>query len=56
MPAKSRQQYKFFKAMEENPELAKKKGITSSVAHDFTKDMTKQKWSKLKNKLSKGKK
>jgi hypothetical protein len=42
--------------MEENPELAKKKGISPSVAHDYTKDMTKQKWSKLKNKLTKEKK
>ena len=53
MPAVSRQQYKFFKAMEENPKLAKEHGVSPKVAHEFTDDMTKKRWSKLKKKISK---
>jgi hypothetical protein len=53
MPAKSRQQFKFFKAMEENPKLAKEHGVSPQVAHEFTDGMSKQRWSKLKKKISK---
>lgn len=53
MPAKSRKQFKFFKAMEANPEAAKEKGISSKVIHDYTDSMSKEKWKKLKEKLGK---
>lgn len=53
MPAKSRQQYKFFKYLEENPEEAKARGIKESSVHDFTKDMTKGKFKRLKEKIGK---
>lgn len=53
MPAKSKQQAKFFYAMENNPEEAKKKGISPSVAHEFTDGMTKERFSKLKKKIGK---
>lgn len=52
MPAKSRQQYKFFKYLEENPEEAKKKGLSEEQVHDFT-DISKQRFAKLKEKVSK---
>jgi hypothetical protein len=53
MPSKSKQQFKFFKAMEENPALAKERGVSPKVAHEFTQGMTKRRWSKLKDKISK---
>jgi hypothetical protein len=53
MPAKSRQQYKFFKEMEENPELAKQRGIKPGVAQEFTEGMTKERFAKLKSKIGK---
>jgi hypothetical protein len=53
MPSKSRQQYKFFKAVEENPELAKEKGIKPEVAQEFTQGMTKGRFAKLKQKIGK---
>ncbi len=53
MPAKSVQQFKFFKALEENPEEARKKGVSPEVAHEFTDNMTKQRFSKLKQKVAK---
>lgn len=53
MPAVSRQQYKFFKSMSENPKEAAKKGVSPEVAHEFTDGMTKNRWSKLKKKISK---
>lgn len=55
MPSKSKQQFKFFKFLEENPEEAKKSGVSQSVAHEFTDTMTKERWKKLKNTV-KGKK
>lgn len=55
MPAKSRQQYKFFQAMLSNPEEAKQKGISKPLAHEYTDPITKDRWKNLKNKLSKKK-
>lgn len=54
MPAKSQQQFKFFKAMENDPKEAAKKGVSPEVAHEFTDGMSKQRWSKLKKKVSNG--
>lgn len=53
MPATSKQQFKFFKAMEENPKEANKKGISENLAHEYTDSMTKDKFKKLKEKLEK---
>lgn len=53
MPAKSRQQYKFFKHLEENPQEAKEKGLSNKQVHEFTDDMTKKRFAKLKEKVSK---
>ncbi len=53
MPAKSKQQAKFFYAMENNPEEAKKKGISQDIAHEFTDGMTKSRFKKLKEKIGK---
>ena len=55
MSAKSHQQFKFFKAMEENPEEAKKKGISKELAHEYTDPITKGKWKKLTEKIGKKK-
>ncbi len=55
MPAKSRQQYKFFKFLEENPEEAKKKGISQKLAKDYTEGMTKERWKTLDTVLKKKK-
>jgi hypothetical protein len=52
MPAKSRQQYKFFKAMENNSKLRKEKGISEDTVKDYTK-MSKGRWKKLKEYVSK---
>lgn len=53
MPAKSRQQFKFFKYLEENPKEAAKRGVSPEVAHEYTSGMTKQRFAKLRNKVSK---
>lgn len=53
MPSRSKAQFKFFKAMENNPDLAKQHGVSSDVAHEFTDGMSKQRWSKLKSKMKK---
>jgi len=37
MPAKSKAQFRFMKAAENNPEFAKKAGIDPEVAKEFTK-------------------
>ena len=50
-PAVSKQQFKFFKAMEENPKEAEKKGISTDLAHEYTDTMSKDRWSKLKEKV-----
>lgn len=53
MPAKSRAQAKFMYAMQENPKLAAQHGIKPEVAQEFTQGMSKKRWSKLKEKVSK---
>jgi hypothetical protein len=53
MPAKSKQQAKFFYAMENNPKEAEKRGISPAVAHEFTDGMTKERFAKLKKKIGK---
>lgn len=53
MPAVSRQQYKFFKVMQENPKEAAKRGVSPEVANEFTQGMTKKRFAKLKDKVSK---
>lgn len=53
MPAKSKQQFKFFKAMQEDPKRAKSLGISPQVTNDFTNGMTKDRWKKLKEKIGK---
>jgi hypothetical protein len=53
MPAKSKQQFKFMKAVENNPEFAKKVGIDPEVAAEFTKgNKGKKRFAKLKEKVS----
>lgn len=37
MPSKSKAQAKFMRVMAHNPKLAKKRGISTSVAKDFVK-------------------
>lgn len=37
--------------MQENPELAKEKGISPQVAQDYTQGMTKRKWKALQPKV-----
>lgn len=57
MPAKSKQQFKFMKAAENNPEFAKKVGIEPEVAKEFTKgNVGKKRFAKLKEKVSAKKK
>jgi len=52
MPAKSKQQFKFMKAAENNPEFAEKAGIEPSVAKEFTKgNVGKKRFAKLKEKV-----
>jgi hypothetical protein len=53
MPAKSKQQFKFFKSMEENPKEAKEKGISQSLVKEYTDGMTKERFKTLKKKLKK---
>jgi hypothetical protein len=53
MPARSKQQAKFFYAMENNPKEAAKRGISPEVAHEFTDGMTKKRFAKLKEKIGK---
>lgn len=38
MPASSQKQFKFMKAAEHNPEFAKKVGISSEKAAEYTKE------------------
>lgn len=38
MPAKSRKQFRFWKALEHNEELRKEKGISEKVAKEYTKE------------------
>jgi len=54
MPAKSKAQYKLMKAAENNPEFAKKIGISQEKAKEFTsKNVGKKKFSKLMEKIGK---
>ncbi len=53
MPSVSKQQFKFFEVMKHNPEEAKKKGISPRVANEYTQGMTKGRFAKLKDKISK---
>lgn len=53
MPSTSKSQYKFFKAVQNNPQLAKEKHISPEVAREFTEGMTKKRFSKLRDKVSK---
>lgn len=53
MPARSKKQFRFMKAAENNPEFAKKVGIEPEVAKEFTKgNIGKKKFSKLKEMVS----
>jgi hypothetical protein len=53
MPAKSKKQFKFMKAAENNPEFAEKVGIEPEVAKEFTKgNVGKKRFAKLKEKVS----
>lgn len=52
MPARSKQQFKLMKAIEHNPKLAKKFGMSQEQAAEFTKsNVGKKRFSKLKEKL-----
>jgi hypothetical protein len=55
MPSRSKAQFRFFKFLEENPEEAKKRGVSEKTAQDFTKDMTKSRWKNLDERLKKKK-
>lgn len=51
MPAKSKAQLRFFRAMQENPAEAAAKGISPEVAKEYTEGMTKKRFGKLKEKI-----
>jgi len=52
MSAKSKAQFRFMKAAENNPEFAKKVGIEPDVAAEFTKgNVGKKRFAKLKEKV-----
>ena len=54
MPAKSRSQFRLMKAIENNPELAKKIGMSQEQAAEYTKsNVGKKRFSKLKEKVGK---
>jgi hypothetical protein len=54
MPAKSKAQFRLMKAVEHDPNLAKKLGIKQETAKEFTRyNVGKQRFSKLKEKLGK---
>lgn len=56
MPSKSKAQFKFFKMLEHNPDLAKEKGISTEKAKEMTKDnVGKKSFTKLKDKITKKK-
>lgn len=52
MPAVSKAQFRFMKAVESG--TIKSKGLSKKEAKDFTKDMTKKRFSKLKEYVKKG--
>lgn len=52
MPAKSKKQFKFFKAVENNPKFAEKVGVSPSIGAEMTKGNVGDKaYSKLKERL-----
>ncbi len=54
IPARSKQQYKFFKAMANNPKLAKKHGMTTEEAKEYiSENKGKKRFSKLVDKVRK---
>lgn len=53
MPAKSKAQARLMYAAQNNPEVAKRTGISPEVAHEFTQGMTKKRFGKLKDKIGK---
>jgi hypothetical protein len=54
MPAKSKAQFKLMKAIETNPKVAKKFGMSKEQAAEYTKsNVGKKRFSKLKEKLGK---
>lgn len=54
MPAKSKSEFRLMKAVEHDPNLAKKLGIKQETAAEFTKsNVGKKRFSKLKEKLGK---
>jgi hypothetical protein len=55
MPAKSKAQFRLMKAAENNPEFAKKVGISAGTAAEFTQmNKGKKSYSKLPSKVKSG--
>lgn len=56
VPAKSKLQFKFMKTVENNPEFAKKVGMSQEAAKEYTKgNVGKKRFAKLRKKVSKEK-
>lgn len=54
MPARSRSQYRLMKAIEHDPQVAKKYGMSQQQAAEYTKsNVGKKRFSKLKEKIGK---
>lgn len=54
MPAQSKAQYRLMKAIENNPKIAKRIGMSQEQAREYTKsNVGKKRFSKLKEKLGK---
>jgi hypothetical protein len=54
MPAVSKQQYKLMKAIEHDPKVAKRIGMSQEQAKEYTKsNVGKKRFSKLKEKVGK---
>lgn len=52
MPAKSKSQFRFMKWLEHNPEEAKKRGLSSEKAREYTKEnVGSKKFSRLREKI-----
>ena len=55
MPAKSKAQFRLMKAVEHNPKLAKRTGISQDVAAEYTSsNVGKKSYGKLPDKMAKG--
>jgi len=55
MPAKSKAQFRLMKAVEHNPKLAKRTGISQDVAAEYTSsNVGKKSYSKLPDKMASG--